>query len=169
MVSFAEDLKDIKLAVSDSLHEINKRENLQGWVKADETDFSSISEELARLSKENSELKLELANYQNSGEKVNGVEIEKFARLLYYKKTKYEYFTDDGIKINNLLIFFHFYQLLSHSLEYSFDMSYDYRLLRNYGLVNDNHTHTDNGSKLLTFLDFNKEYLSDFLEERNNE
>ncbi|WP_435352897.1 DUF4062 domain-containing protein [Emticicia sp. SJ17W-69] len=85
MVSFADDLKDIKLAVSDSLHEINKRENLQGWVKADDTDFSSISEELARLSKENSELKEKIANL-NVEEKINGIPISQFVIFLKSQK-----------------------------------------------------------------------------------
>ncbi len=86
MVSFADDLKDIKLAVSDSLHEINKREHLQGWVKSDDTDFSSISEELARLSKENSELKDKLSAI-NTDEKVNGIDIRKFAEYLSSQQT----------------------------------------------------------------------------------
>lgn len=115
MVSFAEDLKDIRLAVSDSLHEINKRENLQGWVKADNTDFSSISEELARLSKENSELKLELANYQNSGEKINGIDIKEFALLLKKKKVgglTFQYNDRDEYKdIKNLLSFFQYFSI----------------------------------------------------------
>lgn len=72
IVKFAEDLKDIKLAVGESLNEMSRRENLKGWVKADDTDYSSISEELARLSKENSELKSQLDEI-NKEERINGM------------------------------------------------------------------------------------------------
>ena len=88
MVSFAEDLKDIKLAVGDSLNEIAKKDNLTGWVRADDRDFSAVSEELARLSKENNELKSQLAEV-NKVEKINGVEINKFIGILRLKKTGY--------------------------------------------------------------------------------
>ena len=62
MCAFWDDLKDIKLSINDSIRDIEYRyaSSLKGWVKADDTDYSSISEELARLSKENSELKSQL-------------------------------------------------------------------------------------------------------------
>jgi hypothetical protein len=57
IVKFAEDLKDIKLAVGESLNEMSRRDNLKGWIKADDIDDRKSLAELARLSKENSELK----------------------------------------------------------------------------------------------------------------
>jgi Domain of unknown function (DUF4062) len=74
MCAFWDDLKDIKLNVNDSIRDIEYRyaNSLKGWVKADDTDYSSISEELARLSKENSELKskLESQSINDTEEKI---------------------------------------------------------------------------------------------------
>lgn len=169
MVSFAEDLKDIRLAVSDSLHEINKRENLQGWVKADNTDFSSISEELARLSKENSELKLELANYQNSGEKINGIDIKEFALLLKKKKVgglTFQYNDRDEYKdIKNLLSFFQYFSIEKKEQNGGFVDEYDdysnsLRNIRNYELVEkDSLYFTQTGTKLMVYLEMNPQLL----------
>lgn len=89
IVKFVEDLKDIKLAVGESLNEMSRRDNLKGWVKADDTDYSSISEELARLSKENSELKSEL-NEINSQEKINGIKVSQMLKLLKEKELDYK-------------------------------------------------------------------------------
>ncbi len=102
MVSFAEDLKDIKLAVSDSLHEVNKRENLQGWVKADDTDLGKISEELARLSSENSELKEKMAGLSVE-EKINGVPISQFVEFL--KNEEITIFDYSKQSMSNLILF----------------------------------------------------------------
>lgn len=163
MVSFAEDLKDIRLAVSDSLHEINKRENLQGWVKADNTDFSSISEELARLSKENSELKLELSNYQNGGEKINGVEIEKFAELLKNKTNCSSFLEINNEKLwigNTLSLFYHYMNQRNISFIISKAMGYEDERneLEKYNLII-NGKPSEIGTKLFVYLEMNKHLL----------
>ena len=96
MCAFWDDLKDIKLNVNDSIRDIEYRyaDSLKGWVKADDTDYSSISEELARLSKENSELKSQLdeankVNRINSMEILEMIEYLKKDRLNAFKNASY--------------------------------------------------------------------------------
>jgi len=100
IVKFAEDLKDIKLALGESLNEMSRRDNLKGWVKADDTDYSSISEELARLSKENNELKSQLA-FQNNDEEIKMIDFLKGTKvsntyevqtIIYTVETLFDYF-----------------------------------------------------------------------------
>ena len=60
LVSICENSDRMESSIHKSINKLSQRENLKGWVKADDPDYSSISEELARLSKENSELKSQL-------------------------------------------------------------------------------------------------------------
>ena len=60
LVNICENSDKMESSIHKSINKLSQRENLKGWVKADDTDYSSISEELARLSKENSELKSQL-------------------------------------------------------------------------------------------------------------
>jgi len=58
MVEFWEDEKDIKLNVFNSLSEIARRKELLGWVRANHAiDLPSLANEVARLSKENADLR----------------------------------------------------------------------------------------------------------------
>ena len=60
MVSFWDDLKDIKLAIHESLADIERKEGLVGWVKGDQDiDSGALAEEMARLGKENADLRIE--------------------------------------------------------------------------------------------------------------
>ena len=91
MCAFWDDLKDIKLNINDSIRDIEYRygDNLKGWVKADDTDYSSISEELARLSKENSELKNTIIKLSNE-DKINGKLPSNWVELLVEGEIKSE-------------------------------------------------------------------------------
>ena len=60
LVSICENSDKMESSIHKSINKLSQRENLKGWVKADDIDYNSISEELARLSKENSELKSQL-------------------------------------------------------------------------------------------------------------
>ncbi|MBS0601518.1 MAG: DUF4062 domain-containing protein, partial [Proteobacteria bacterium] len=62
MIKYWDDVKDIKLAVGDALREIERRDHLVGWIKADtQADVVSLTNEIVRLSKENAELRNEVA------------------------------------------------------------------------------------------------------------
>lgn len=156
MISFADDLKDIKLAVGDSLNEIAKRDNLTGWVRADNTDYGKVSEEIARLSKENSELKIELA--KNSVEKIHGIEISEFALLLKNKKINVLRLKED-VHIDNLLsFFFHFGGNYKREL-YQFKFQENQIHLQKYKLIEDTLQITENGIKLFVYLERNPQLI----------
>ncbi|MBK7872138.1 MAG: DUF4062 domain-containing protein [Saprospiraceae bacterium] len=58
VVRFWNDVRDIKYFILESLNEFEKREDLIGWIKGDQAvDSGEIAEQLARLSKENAELR----------------------------------------------------------------------------------------------------------------
>lgn len=64
MVKFCDDAKDIKLAIHETLSEFSYSKNLIGWIRGDNAVNSSLlAEEIARLTKENDELR------QNKGVK----------------------------------------------------------------------------------------------------
>lgn len=81
LVSICENSDKMESSIHKSINKLSQRENLKGWVKADDTDYSSISEELARLSKENSELKSQLEEI-NREDKINGMEISEVIEYL---------------------------------------------------------------------------------------
>jgi hypothetical protein len=66
MVEFWEDTKDIKYTITRKLQEFTRRDDLIGWVKGDQQIVSaSITEEMARLSKENGDLRSQLNEKEN--------------------------------------------------------------------------------------------------------
>ena len=101
MTKFWEDEKDIQLAIHQTLPEFSRDESLIGWIKSDESiNVSDMSNELARLSKENAELR----------EKLNSKELDKFAGVSFkqmveiLKKTKV--INEDKVKVVSLLVYF---------------------------------------------------------------
>ncbi len=163
IVKFAEDLKDIKLFVGESLNGMSIRDNLKGWVKADDTDFSSISEELARLSKENNELKSQLAEL-NKEEKINGINILEVVEYLRNNKideySNYPYCIDLQwfISQNYLELFMgltkrsSFVDLANANLNTIPEL----RFLMNLQLISDDGITTFQGALLVTYVIQNK-------------
>ena len=63
MVRFWSDSKDIKLAILETLSEFSRREELIGWIPGNQAvNTGELAEELARLAKENSELREQVNN-----------------------------------------------------------------------------------------------------------
>lgn len=63
--SFFEDEKDIRLAVHESLSDFASSRELKGWVQADEiVDTKPLFEEIKKLSEENQQLKMTLAEQE---------------------------------------------------------------------------------------------------------
>jgi hypothetical protein len=60
VVKFWSDSKDIKIAISEKLSEFARREDLVGWVRPTNVNLGALADEVARLSKENSEYRAEL-------------------------------------------------------------------------------------------------------------
>ena len=58
MVKFWDDHKDIKIAIGEALAQFARREELVGWVRpSTQADMPALADEIARLSKENAELR----------------------------------------------------------------------------------------------------------------
>ena len=66
MVRFWEDTKDIKIAVSESLAALARRDNLVGWVRADQALSPAVTNEMARLSLENASLRTQIESLSPS-------------------------------------------------------------------------------------------------------
>ena len=72
MSGFWSDTKDIELEVIKTLQTFSRREELIGWVKGDESvNTVALSEELARLSKENAELREQLLSQDKGDSSAN--------------------------------------------------------------------------------------------------
>ena len=62
MVKFWEDSKDIKIAIGETLSNFARREDLTGWIRPpEEANMPALADEIARLSKENSQLRSQLS------------------------------------------------------------------------------------------------------------
>lgn len=69
LVKFWRDRKDIKIAVGETLSSFSRRDDLIGWVRADEgPNTPALADEIARLSKENALLRAELQHMKGLGE-----------------------------------------------------------------------------------------------------
>ncbi len=81
MVKFFDDIKDIKLAVHETMGEFARRENLVGWVRGDqEVDTDNLAEQMAQLTKENIALRERLAT--SNIETYNGLSFEDLSNIL---------------------------------------------------------------------------------------
>lgn len=83
LVKFWSDPRDIKLAIHETLSEFSRRTDLYGWVRGDRVvDTGSLAEELARLAKENSDLRLEARKRSSAAQLYNGLQFEQLLELL---------------------------------------------------------------------------------------
>lgn len=83
MVRFFEDPKDIKLAIHETMAEFARREDLKGWISGNEAvNTGEISEQIARLTKENSELRNKLLLADINEEKYAGLTYDEMMALL---------------------------------------------------------------------------------------
>lgn len=83
VVRFWTDARDIKLAILEKLSEFSARADLVGWVPGDQVISTGlVAEELARIAKENGELRQQLAASAPSSVTYNGLTFEQYTRLL---------------------------------------------------------------------------------------
>lgn len=83
MVEFWSDLRDIKLAVHTTLAEFSSRPELVGWVPGNEvTNSGAIAEEIARLAKENADLRAQLSQSIGNTQTFNGLSFNEVVSLL---------------------------------------------------------------------------------------
>ncbi len=87
-VRFWDDVKDIKIAIHETLNEYSRREELIGWIPGNQgINGAELAEEIGRLSKENDKLRAKVAEIESSNStKVDGVPINEVIRLLESEK-----------------------------------------------------------------------------------
>lgn len=101
VVEFWEDTKDIKLAIIKKLGELASRTDLIGWVRAhQEANLPALSDELARLSRENAELRTQPGAKPEAF--INGLPYPQMKALLQ-KKGVWEVVTTQKIAIRSSL------------------------------------------------------------------
>lgn len=104
MCRFWEDHKDIKIAVSETLANFNWKQNLVGWVRASsQSDLPALTDEMARLSKENAQLRLQINEF-GKNEPINGFSFNELKEILE-KENLLNFFFDSrkrlGIGVDN--------------------------------------------------------------------
>jgi hypothetical protein len=95
MVRFWSDSKDIKLAILETLSEFSRREELIGWISGNQAvNTGELAEELARLAKENSELREQVNNLSsqlsNNQAIFNGLTYEEIYQNLNQMKLDFD-------------------------------------------------------------------------------
>ena len=105
LVKFWDDEKDIKLSVYETLNDFTYNKDLVGWIKGDkEVNSGALAEEIARLTKENSELRDELETTKDSSKILyNNLTYDQLKDLLEKNEIEFK-----GDKIS-LFIFFKFF------------------------------------------------------------
>lgn len=82
LVRFWEDAKDIKIAIGETLSQFSRRDDLTGWVRvSQEANMPALADELARLSKENAQLRSQITKE----EAINGLSFDELKALLENK------------------------------------------------------------------------------------
>lgn len=91
LVKFWDDKKDIKLAIHETLSDFSYNKNLTGWIRGDnDVNTAFLAEEIARLTKENSELR-ELANTNVKNEPLySNLTFDELKKLLENKIKSHE-------------------------------------------------------------------------------
>jgi len=85
LVRFWDDAKDIKIAIHETLSDFSYRKELNGWIKGDNSvNTGFLAEEIARLTKENSELRNRLNDFGTTSHALYGglsyVEMEQLLK-----------------------------------------------------------------------------------------
>lgn len=85
LCKFWDDAKDIKIAVTETLAHLTRREELVGWVRATgQTDLAALLNEMARLSHENAKLRAEQGRSEGTPQ-FNGLHFSELKMLLEKK------------------------------------------------------------------------------------
>ncbi len=83
MVKFWSTLLEIKLAIHQTMAEFAKRETLRGWIPGDQSvNAARLADEISRLTKENSELRMKLAQRTRNEEDFDGLSFSELRDLL---------------------------------------------------------------------------------------
>ena len=113
-LKFWDTKKDIKIAIHETLAEFRYRKELVGWIRGDNNINSRIlAEEIARLTKENSELR-------NKNTVKENIDTSSYANLTYYQLEvllKREKVEIDGMELD----LFHYLLMIGNELVNAYD------------------------------------------------
>ena len=86
MVRFWSDPRDIKLAIHETMSEFSRRNDLSGWVPGNQAISTGIlAEEVARVTRENAELRQQITRSAGSTATYNGLTFDEYHRLLAHQ------------------------------------------------------------------------------------
>lgn len=149
MVRFWNDPKDIKLSILETMADFANRPDLIGWIPGSESvNTGAVAEEIARLTKENSELRERISKESTESTKYNGLTYDEMYALLSKK---------------DLLSFLHGLKgELANGITYKFGMSHadQYKVvqLAEIGLVNI--TRNQIGNELAQLSEVGKQFIA---------
>ena len=96
MVRFWRDPRDIKLAILETMSEFSRREDLMGWIPGSESvNTGAVAEEMARLAKENAELRQQVATMSPDATTFNGLSFDQMYKILREEKANLAEFPEE--------------------------------------------------------------------------
>jgi len=99
LIKFWADPRDIKLTILETMAEFDHRSELVGWVPGNEAvTAGALAEEMARLAKENAELREQVKKLSALSATYNGLTFEEFYKLLAATKPKISDLGEENIK-----------------------------------------------------------------------
>jgi hypothetical protein len=99
---FWADRKDIRNAILQKLPEWSQRDDLLGWIRGNEAIDPQVTNELARLSRENNELRSKVSA---SEERFGGLTFDEMSALLRQDKIDLSRFSQVGLQIEEVLAY----------------------------------------------------------------
>lgn len=85
VIKYWEDCKDIKIAVGETLSSFARRDDLIGWVRADqEANMPALADEIARLSRENAQLRDQITK-TGTEDIINGLSFSELKTMIQNK------------------------------------------------------------------------------------
>ncbi len=131
MVKFWADEKDIKIAVGETMSHFSRREELVGWVRSgDEANMPVLADEIARLSKENANLRQRISSHSGT---------PSFGPLSYEEMKKVL------TKTNSLDVFLKSRSNLNGYMKVPDEQEEEFSILDRYGIV---HIDSDNDASI---------------------
>lgn len=97
LVRFWSDPRDIKLAIHETMSEFGRRADVVGWVPGNQVvDTGALAEEIARLTRENAQLRARLAGLSAAQAAYNGLTFEQMYQLLSNEPLNLDGIADEG-------------------------------------------------------------------------
>jgi hypothetical protein len=100
LVKFWRDPRDIKLAIMETMAEFSRREDLVGWIPGNEAvNTGAVAEEIARLAKENADLRQQVSTMTPDPATYNGLSFEQMYKILCDEEANIADYPEETIQI----------------------------------------------------------------------